>query len=284
MASFVDRVVLHVSGGTGGHGCVSVHREKFKPLGGPDGGNGGNGGDVILRVDPQTTTLLDYHHAPHRHATNGGPGMGDWRAGKHGETLILPVPDRHRGQVQGRRGPRGPRERRRRIHCGRRRHRRPRQRLALLAEAPRPRLRAARHRRRIQRRRPGTEVHRRHRPGRLPVRRQVQPDRRHVRRAAQDRRLPVHHPDPEPRRGPGRRRALHHRRRPGPDRRRQRRQGPRPPLPAPRRALRRPGARPGLRHARIGPRPALRPRHHRGRAGEVRGGHELRGPTAKSSR
>ena len=64
MASFVDRVVLHVSGGTGGHGCVSVHREKFKPLGGPDGGNGGNGGDVILRVDPQTTTLLDYHHAP----------------------------------------------------------------------------------------------------------------------------------------------------------------------------------------------------------------------------
>lgn len=63
MASFVDRVVLHVSGGTGGHGCVSVHREKFKPLGGPDGGNGGNGGDVILRVDPQTTTLLDYHRS-----------------------------------------------------------------------------------------------------------------------------------------------------------------------------------------------------------------------------
>ncbi len=93
MASFVDRVVLHVSGGTGGHGCVSVHREKFKPLGGPDGGNGGDGGDVILRVDHQTTTLLDYHHAPHRHATNGGSGMGDWRGGKSGETLILSVPD-----------------------------------------------------------------------------------------------------------------------------------------------------------------------------------------------
>ncbi|NYE94501.1 GTP-binding protein [Psychromicrobium silvestre] len=93
MANFVDRVVLHVSGGTGGHGCVSVKREKFKPLGGPDGGNGGNGGDVILRVSHQTTTLLDYHHAPHRHAGNGGPGMGDWRAGKHGETLILSVPD-----------------------------------------------------------------------------------------------------------------------------------------------------------------------------------------------
>jgi GTP-binding protein len=93
LASFVDRVVLHVSGGTGGHGCVSVHREKFKPLGGPDGGKGGDGGDVILRVSDQTTTLLDYHHSPHRHATNGGPGMGDWRDGKIGETLILDVPD-----------------------------------------------------------------------------------------------------------------------------------------------------------------------------------------------
>ncbi|GAB3273472.1 GTPase Obg [Arthrobacter pigmenti] len=93
MASFVDRVVLHVSGGTGGHGCISVKREKFKPLGGPDGGNGGDGGDVILRVDPQTTTLLSYHHAPHRHATNGGGGKGAMRHGTTGETLILPVPD-----------------------------------------------------------------------------------------------------------------------------------------------------------------------------------------------
>ena len=51
MTTFVDRVVLHVSGGNGGHGCVSVMREKFKPLGGPDGGNGGHGGDVRLVVD-----------------------------------------------------------------------------------------------------------------------------------------------------------------------------------------------------------------------------------------
>lgn len=93
MASFVDRVVLHVSGGHGGHGCISVKREKFKPLGGPDGGNGGNGGDVLLRVTGQATTLLDYHHAPHRHAGNGGPGMGGFRNGKLGETLVLPVPD-----------------------------------------------------------------------------------------------------------------------------------------------------------------------------------------------
>ena len=57
--TFVDRVSLHVSAGRGGHGVASVHREKFKPLGGPDGGNGGPGGSVILRVDPDVTTLLD---------------------------------------------------------------------------------------------------------------------------------------------------------------------------------------------------------------------------------
>lgn len=92
MAEFVDRVVLHVSGGKGGHGCVSIRREKFKPLGGPDGGNGGNGGDVLLKADPQVTTLLDYHHSPHRNGGNGMPGMGDHRDGKLGETHTLPVP------------------------------------------------------------------------------------------------------------------------------------------------------------------------------------------------
>lgn len=93
MAEFVDRVVLHVSGGHGGHGCVSVKREKFKPLGGPDGGHGGDGGSVILRVDGQSTTLLPYHRSPHRSAPNGGPGMGDHRNGFHGEDLVLSVPD-----------------------------------------------------------------------------------------------------------------------------------------------------------------------------------------------
>ena len=93
MAAFVDRVVLHASGGDGGHGCASIHREKFKPLAGPDGGNGGNGGTVRLVVDPQVTTLLDYHHAPHRHAPSGTQGMGDHRQGSTGEDLVLPVPD-----------------------------------------------------------------------------------------------------------------------------------------------------------------------------------------------
>ena len=93
MASFVDRVVLHVSGGDGGNGCASVRREKFKPLAGPDGGNGGDGGTVRLVVDAQTTTLLEYHHSPHRHATSGTQGMGDDRDGANGEDLVLRVPD-----------------------------------------------------------------------------------------------------------------------------------------------------------------------------------------------
>ncbi|WP_399925303.1 GTPase ObgE [Streptomyces kanamyceticus] len=93
MTTFVDRVELHVAAGSGGHGCASVHREKFKPLGGPDGGNGGRGGDVILVVDQDVTTLLDYHHSPHRKATNGQPGAGDNRSGKDGQDLVLPVPD-----------------------------------------------------------------------------------------------------------------------------------------------------------------------------------------------
>ncbi len=93
MTTFIDRVVLHVAAGAGGHGVASVRREKFKPLGGPDGGNGGRGGSVILRVDPQATTLLDYHHRPHRSATNGKPGAGDERNGADGEDLVLMVPE-----------------------------------------------------------------------------------------------------------------------------------------------------------------------------------------------
>ena len=91
--TFVDQVTLHLSAGRGGNGVASVHREKFKPLGGPDGGNGGPGGSIILRVDPDITTLLDYHHSPHRKAENGGHGAGSHRNGGHGGDLVLPVPD-----------------------------------------------------------------------------------------------------------------------------------------------------------------------------------------------
>jgi len=93
VTTFVDRVVLHVAGGSGGNGCASIHREKFKPFGGPDGGNGGRGGQVELVVDPDVTTLLDYHHSPHRHAGSGRPGQGGHRSGAEGDDLVLPVPN-----------------------------------------------------------------------------------------------------------------------------------------------------------------------------------------------
>jgi GTP-binding protein len=93
MSSFVDRVVLHVSAGNGGHGCASIHREKFKPLGGPDGGNGGRGGNVVLVVDTQVHTLLDFHHHPHQKSGNGRPGAGKHRSGADGADLELAVPN-----------------------------------------------------------------------------------------------------------------------------------------------------------------------------------------------
>jgi GTPase len=92
MATFVDHVVLHVAAGDGGRGCASVHREKFKPLGGPDGANGGRGGDVVLVVEPEVTSLIEYHFSPHRSAGNGKPGAGGLRQGANGADVILAVP------------------------------------------------------------------------------------------------------------------------------------------------------------------------------------------------
>ena len=93
MASFIDRVALHLSAGNGGHGVASIHREKFKPLGGPDGGNGGRGGDIILVVDSSAHTLLDFHHHPHQRAGNGKQGAGSHRNGAEGGDLELRVPN-----------------------------------------------------------------------------------------------------------------------------------------------------------------------------------------------
>lgn len=90
--SFVDQVTLHVRAGDGGHGVASVHREKFKPLGGPDGGNGGHGGDIIFFADPQVTTLLDFHRRSHLSAESGAAGAGDHRDGTNGLDLVLSVP------------------------------------------------------------------------------------------------------------------------------------------------------------------------------------------------
>jgi GTPase len=93
VAEFADHVTLRVKAGDGGHGCASVHREKFKPLGGPDGGNGGRGGDVIFQVDPGMATLLDLHRRPVRRAGSGKQGSGSHRSGADGTDLIVAVPD-----------------------------------------------------------------------------------------------------------------------------------------------------------------------------------------------
>src|ERR1700760_4958489 len=93
MASFIDRVVLHLAAGNGGHGVASIHREKFKPLGGPDGGNGGRGGDVVLEVDASSATLLDFHRRPVRRAGNGRQGEGSNRTGADAADLVIPVPN-----------------------------------------------------------------------------------------------------------------------------------------------------------------------------------------------
>src|SRR5690606_31472278 len=92
MAQFVDQVTLHLSAGDGGNGCVSVRREKFKPLAGPDGGNGGNGGDIVLVADAQETTLLTLRYAPHRSSGSGAAGAGDLRHGAAGADTVLTVP------------------------------------------------------------------------------------------------------------------------------------------------------------------------------------------------
>jgi GTP-binding protein len=93
MAEFADHAVLRVQAGHGGHGCASVHREKFKPLGGPDGGNGGRGGSVILEVDASTSTLLDFHRRPVRKAANGHQGEGSNRSGAAGQDQVVKVPN-----------------------------------------------------------------------------------------------------------------------------------------------------------------------------------------------
>jgi GTPase len=93
VAEFADRVTLRVQAGHGGNGCASIHREKFKPLGGPDGGNGGRGGDVILEVDASSATLLDFHRRPVRRAGNGRQGEGSNRTGADGADLIISVPN-----------------------------------------------------------------------------------------------------------------------------------------------------------------------------------------------
>lgn len=89
---FIDEVKISAKAGHGGAGCVSFRREKFIPLGGPDGGDGGKGGDVVFEVSPSISTLLDLRHRPHQKAGRGVHGMGKDRHGANGKDLVIPVP------------------------------------------------------------------------------------------------------------------------------------------------------------------------------------------------
>jgi len=89
---FIDRVVVRVEAGTGGSGASSFRREKFVPMGGPDGGDGGRGGDVIVRGDDNLATLLDYTYRDSWQAERGEHGMGSNKTGRSGADVVLPVP------------------------------------------------------------------------------------------------------------------------------------------------------------------------------------------------
>jgi GTPase len=89
---FVDETTVEFAGGRGGDGVTSFHREKYRPRGGPDGGDGGRGGDVVLVADPGVSTLVEYHFHPHQRAGRGRHGQGSNRKGADAEDRVLPVP------------------------------------------------------------------------------------------------------------------------------------------------------------------------------------------------
>jgi len=90
--TFIDKAKIVVKAGAGGNGCVSFHREKYIAAGGPDGGDGGAGGNIILQVDDNLSTLMDFRYKRKYVAENGVDGMGQRKNGKDGKSLVIRVP------------------------------------------------------------------------------------------------------------------------------------------------------------------------------------------------
>ena len=89
---FIDYLTISVQAGDGGMGCIAFLREKYRPKGGPSGGDGGNGGNVIFKVNPQLITLQDISLKNHYKAENGSHGQGKNMHGKSGKDIIIHVP------------------------------------------------------------------------------------------------------------------------------------------------------------------------------------------------
>jgi GTP-binding protein len=89
---FVDLANIRIRSGKGGKGCIAFRREKYVPMGGPNGGDGGRGGDVVFRATTDMSTLLDFKYLDHYEAENGKMGLGSDKKGRDGETLFIPVP------------------------------------------------------------------------------------------------------------------------------------------------------------------------------------------------
>ncbi len=89
---FLDTTNIYVQSGKGGNGMVHMHREKYKPRGGPDGGDGGRGGSVIIEVVPTLNTLTKFHYNQRFIAEEGKPGGPNNRSGKSAPNLVIQVP------------------------------------------------------------------------------------------------------------------------------------------------------------------------------------------------
>ena len=90
--TFIDKARISVKAGNGGNGSVSFHREKYVAAGGPDGGDGGAGGHIILQVDDNLSTLMDFRYKRKYVAENGADGQGKRKSGKDGKSLTIRVP------------------------------------------------------------------------------------------------------------------------------------------------------------------------------------------------